>query len=111
MPVAGRLRSLTCLLATSPMAWGYVMTDNENESLREVIVALPQLRLIHSAFDAAASVEQKSFIERAEESRVLGLAKITLTDASAAADALDDWCDKVVGSHKTVFSGHERPER
>lgn len=93
------------------MAWGYVMTDNQNESLREVIVALPQLRLIHSAFDAAASVEQKSFIERAEESQVLGLAKITLTDASAAADALDDWCDKVVGSHKTVFNGHERPER
>ncbi len=87
------------------------MTDNRDESLREVIVALPQLGLIRGAFDAAASAEQKSFIERAEDSRVLGLAKITLSDASAAADALDDWCDRVVGSHQTVFNGHLRPDR
>jgi membrane-anchored mycosin MYCP len=87
------------------------MTDDRDESLREVIVALPQLGLIHGAFDAAASAEQKSFIESVEDSAVLGLAKITLSDASAAADALDDWCDQVVGSHQTVFNGHLRPAR
>jgi membrane-anchored mycosin MYCP len=87
------------------------MTDNQNESLREIIVALPELRLIRSAFDAAASAEQKSFIEGEQESPVLGLAKLTLTDASTAADALDAWYDRVVGSDRTVFNGRQRPER
>jgi membrane-anchored mycosin MYCP len=93
------------------VAWGFVMTDNQNESLREIIVALPQLKLIRGAFDAAAAgVEQKSFIDDEIGSPILGLAKITLTDASAAADALDTWCDKVVGPEKTVFNGRQRPK-
>lgn len=81
------------------------MTDNHDDGSNDLIVALPELKLIQRTFDEVGP----GLISKPDESASLGLARIPLTDIDAATRALDGWCLARTDGRADPLNGHAQP--